>query len=69
VASVTILAPTALEADVLSTAVFVLGPERGIALIEGLGQIEGVVYLEGPEGLRRIASSSFPTNRDFIQTQ
>jgi thiamine biosynthesis lipoprotein len=31
-ASVTVIAPTATQADALSTAIFVLGPERGIAL-------------------------------------
>ena len=60
VVSVTILAPTALEADILSTAVFVLGPDEGLTLIEQLSDIEGVLYLEGPQGLRRVASSNFP---------
>jgi thiamine biosynthesis lipoprotein len=60
VVSVTILAPTALEADLLSTAVFVLGPQEGIDLIEQLSGIEGVIYLEEPQGLRRVASSNFP---------
>ena len=60
VVSVTILAPTTLEADVLSTAVFVLGPDEGLRLIEQLSNIEGVIYLEGPQGLRRAASSNFP---------
>jgi thiamine biosynthesis lipoprotein len=63
--SVTILARTALEADILSTAVFVLGPEKGMILIEQLGQVEGVIYVEGHEGLRRLPSSGFPPqNRD-----
>jgi thiamine biosynthesis lipoprotein len=60
VASVTILAPTALEADLLSTAVFVLGPEEGLRLIERLAGIEGIIYAEGRGELRRIASSGFP---------
>ena len=60
VISVTVLAPTALEADILSTAVFVLGPREGLTLIEKLSDIEGVIYLEEPQGLRRAASSGFP---------
>ncbi len=60
VVSVTILAQTALEADLLSTAVFVLGPQEGINLIEQLAGTEGVIYLEGAQELRRVASSNFP---------
>lgn len=41
--SVTIVAPTATEADALSTAVFVLGPARGKALIENMPGIEGIL--------------------------
>lgn len=41
--SVTIIAPTALEADALSTGVFVLGKEKGSALIEKLPEVEGVI--------------------------
>lgn len=58
--SVTILAQTALEADVLATAVFVLGPEKGLSLIERLGGVEGIIYAEEPEGLHRWASSGCP---------
>ncbi len=41
--SVTILAPSALEADALSTAVSVLGREKGLALIESLPEAEAIV--------------------------
>jgi FAD:protein FMN transferase len=41
--SVTIVAPTATEADGLSTGVFILGPEKGMALIERLPEVEAVI--------------------------
>jgi len=41
--SVTIVANTAVLADALSTGVFVLGPEKGMALVERLPDVEGVI--------------------------
>jgi len=41
--SVTIVADQAMVADVLSTGVFLLGPAQGMALIERLPQVEGVI--------------------------
>ena len=41
--SVTIVAGTATLADALSTGVFVLGPQAGMALIERLPDVEGVI--------------------------
>lgn len=41
-ASVTVVAETTMEADALSTAAFVLGLEKGMALIEGLAGVEGI---------------------------
>jgi thiamine biosynthesis lipoprotein len=42
VASVTVVAPTAMLADAVATAAFVLGPEEGIELIERLG-VHGLI--------------------------
>ena len=42
-ASVTIVALSAMEAVALSTAGFVLGPERGVALVESLPGVEAVL--------------------------
>lgn len=41
--SVTIVTPRAVVADGLSTGVFILGPEKGMALIERLQGVEGVI--------------------------
>jgi thiamine biosynthesis lipoprotein len=41
--SVTIVADKAVLADGLSTGVFILGPEKGMALIERLPDVEGVI--------------------------
>lgn len=41
--SVTIVARQALYADGLSTGVFILGPERGLALVERLPDVEAVI--------------------------
>jgi thiamine biosynthesis lipoprotein len=44
--SVTIVARQAVMADALSTGVFVLGPQAGMALIEKLPDVEGVIVTE-----------------------
>ena len=44
--SVTITAPRSIDADALATAVFVLGYERGSALIESLAETEAVFIFE-----------------------
>ena len=46
VQGVTLIAKDPTEADALSTAVFVLGPEKGMALIERLKDVEGVIIDE-----------------------
>jgi len=44
--SVTIIADASIDADALSTAVFVMGFERGMALLESLEGIEGIFVFE-----------------------
>lgn len=41
-ASVSVVAPTALEADALSTAVFLMGPDHGRALVESLPGVDAL---------------------------
>ncbi|MEK6546643.1 MAG: FAD:protein FMN transferase [Nitrospinota bacterium] len=43
VQSVTIIAPLAVDADALATAVFVMGKKKGMALIERLKDVEGII--------------------------
>ena len=52
VSSVTVIAPSALEADALSTAALVLGPEPGHAFLEARPGVEGLVVTKGGERLR-----------------
>ncbi len=67
--SVTVIAPTGLVADVLSTAFFVLGPERGLALSEGLRQrgVEQEVLFLAVSGDHLEASAS-PGMASFVLT-
>jgi thiamine biosynthesis lipoprotein len=46
--SATIVADDAIAADALSTSVFVLGPEKGMHLIEKLPDVEGVLIAHEP---------------------
>lgn len=43
VRSVTIIGPDATTTDGLSTSVFVLGPERGLELVERIGEVDAVI--------------------------
>ncbi|RCU50036.1 FAD:protein FMN transferase [Corallincola holothuriorum] len=43
VQSVTVLAPDSTTADALSTTVFVLGVERGLALVESMANVEAII--------------------------
>jgi thiamine biosynthesis lipoprotein len=56
-ASVSIAAPTAIEADALSTACFVLGPEGSLTLLRGLRGIDGLLVLKDGE---TITTPGFP---------
>jgi FAD:protein FMN transferase len=60
--SVTVVTDNAFDADALSTAVFVLGKERGMNLIESLPGVEGIIITREKEILR---SSGFRDN-DYL---
>jgi FAD:protein FMN transferase len=59
VASVTVVAPTAMLADALATAAFVLGPADGIRLFDRLG-VEGLIF---SPALERYATRGMPNGR------
>ncbi len=48
--SVTLLAPTGIEADALATGVFVMGLERGRQFVESHAGIEAVIVASQPDG-------------------
>ncbi len=56
--SVTIQANNATQADALATGVFVLGPERGLDLVESLPGVEGAVIFQGGDGKLQVSISS-----------
>ncbi|KAJ3058272.1 hypothetical protein HK102_010591, partial [Quaeritorhiza haematococci] len=58
-ASVTVVAPDGEAADVLETAAYMLGPEKGLELIDSIPGAAGVFTRETPEGIRRYESSRF----------
>lgn len=54
--SVTVWADDAVTADAFATAVFVLGPERGLKLVESLPRIEAVIVFEKNEKMEIVTS-------------
>lgn len=56
-ASVSVLAPTAMAADALSTTLFVLGAKRGIEFLRGYPGTDALLILK--DG-RRVATTGFP---------
>ncbi len=50
VVSVTVIADTAMEADALSVAAFVLGPEEGEDLLEDIDGVGGIIAYQDDEG-------------------
>jgi len=47
--SVTIISNNAIDADALATAVSVMGPEKGLALIEEIPETEAILISSGPQ--------------------
>lgn len=58
VRAVTVSAPSAMDADALSTSALVLGPEVGLQLLEEQDGVEGILFTRDGRTLR---TSGFPT--------
>ena len=54
--SVTIVTRRAMDADILATGIFVLGPERGMAFVEELAGVEGLIFFEKDGQIEHIIS-------------
>lgn len=59
VVSVTVIAPTCIEADALATAVFVLGKEQGLTLLEKEKDVEGLFIFEENGDLKTVMTEGF----------
>lgn len=57
-ASVSIAAPTAMHADALSTALYILGPERGMKLVTDASQTDALLVLKNG---RTLKTDGFPS--------
>jgi len=56
--SVTVITDEACDADAIATAVFVLGPEKGMELIERLPDVEGLIIICTDHSTKRILRST-----------
>lgn len=63
VASVTVLAPTCMQADAWATALLVAGPDKGPALAQRM-RLEVLFLLRGAEGLTEVGLGRFGTRAD-----
>ncbi len=61
--SVSILAPTAMDADIIATTVFVLGPHKGLEFINKLKDVEGFIIYQEDREIKWLMSIGFPFER------
>jgi thiamine biosynthesis lipoprotein len=57
---VTVIAPNAMTADALATAVKALGPARGLPVVDGMEGVAALVVEDTPEGPREYRSKRWP---------
>jgi thiamine biosynthesis lipoprotein len=68
-ASVTVIAPTCMDADGIATALFVMGAETGLAWVEQQPQVESMFLIRSQEGeLFEKFSSGFQRTTRYIQS-
>jgi len=65
--SVTVVAPLAVLADAYATAVFVLGPEKGSALIGKMPGMECLIFYEKNGRLEHMLSAGLVSKVEFIE--
>ena len=65
-ASATVWTKNAMEADIIATAVFVLGPSRGIDWVESLPQTEALVFYEEEGQLLHRATAGVADKLEFL---
>ncbi|MCK5740051.1 FAD:protein FMN transferase, partial [bacterium] len=67
--SVTIVSETALLADALATAVFVLGVEKGMFLVDSLPGIEALILFEKNNQLDYVMSAGLSDKLTIAETK
>lgn len=67
--SVTIQAPENSLCDGLSTAVFVAGPQQGMALVESLPGVEAIILYEDDQGLHSLVSSGLQKTFQLLSAE
>ncbi len=63
--SATAWATSALDADILSTALFVMGPEESMRLVEGLDEVEALMFYETDGRLEYVYSPGLSGSLQF----
>jgi thiamine biosynthesis lipoprotein len=63
--SVTIVTREAMDADILATGVFALGPQKGLALIEHLNGVEGLIFFERDGRIEHVLSKGLQDRIEF----
>jgi thiamine biosynthesis lipoprotein len=64
--SATVLAKNSVQADALSTTLFVLGPERGLALADSLPEVEAMIIYQDRGKLNWRATKAFQENLEIF---